>query len=364
VGFAYNPAPLHTRYHLKIRPSAWVFATVAFLVQLSAWNTGTNILYLVASAIASFLVAGFGLTWLSLRGVKIRREAPSAVHRDDSFGISLFVTNTRRYLSLVSLRVTGGIGGVEDMAYIPALPRGTAAHIRLSGAFAKRGVRPLRPVVVKSAFPFGLFERTIILWDGAEVVVYPKVRTVRMGKLDELQGMGETPRLRVGDSDEFFSLRDYVPGDDLRRISWRVSARAGHLVVRDLEPSTSHNIIVGLDTRRVESMADFEDRFEDAIDLAASLALTFLNRQYSVAIATPDGGIAIGDGNSHALKILDMLARVLPVDLRLYGDDWFDPGEERRSMGYVILSPDPSRWGRSAGFRGARILHPKEVIRA
>ena len=76
------------------------------------------------------------------------------------------------------------------------------------------------------------------------------------------------------------------------------------------------------------------------------------------------GGIAIGDGNSHALKILDMLARVLPVDLRLYGDDWFDPGEERRSMGYVILSPDPSRWGRSAGFRGARILHPKEVIRA
>jgi uncharacterized protein (DUF58 family) len=111
-------------------------------------------------------------------------------------------------------------------------------------------------------------------------------------------------------------------------------------------------------------MADFEDRFEDAIDLAASLALTFLNRQYSVAIATPDDGIAIGDGNSHALKILDMLARVSPVDPGLYGDDWFAPGEERRSMGYVILSPDPSRWGHSAGFRNARILHPKEVIRA
>lgn len=356
--------PTRTRYRLKIRRSAWAFALVASLVQLAAWNTGNNILYLVVAALTSFLVAGFALTRLSLRGVQIRREAPSAVHREEDFGISILVTNARRYLPLASLLIAGGTGAEDEIAYVAALPKGKTARVRLSAVFPKRGLHPLRPVVVKSRFPLGLFERTMTLWDGAEVVVYPKVRTVRMGILDELQGTGETPKLREGDGDEFFSLRDYVPGDDLRRISWRVTARVGHLIVRDLEPSTSRNVLIGLDTRHIEAMEDFEELFEDAIDLAASLALTFLHRRYAVALATPDHRLDMGDSNSHGLKVLEMLARVFPVNPDMYGDDWFSAGDEGRSMGYVILSPDPSQWGRPSGFRGARILNPKEVIRA
>ncbi len=352
------------QYRLKIRPSAWAFATIAILVQAAAWNTNTNLLYLISSALVSFLVVGFVLALVSLRGVQVWREAPSAVHREDPFGISILVTNTRRRLSLRSLRVMGRINAEDGGAYIPALPAGETAHARLSAVFPTRGVHPLCPVVVKSGWPLGLFERTLTRSDSAEVVVYPKVRTVRIGTLDELQGIGGTPSVSEGESDEFFSLRDYVPCDDLRRISWRVSARVGHLIVRNLEPSTAHNILIGLDTRYVEGAEDFERHFEDAIDLAASLALTFLNRHYSVAVTTPDARIALGDGSSHALKIFDMLARVSPLDPDRVSGDWFSPGEDSGSMSYVILSPDPSQWGLPSGFRDARILHPKEVILA
>jgi uncharacterized protein (DUF58 family) len=352
------------RYRLKIRPSAWAFVIIAILVQAAAWNTNTNLLYLISSALTSFLVVGFVLAQVSLRGVHVRREAPSAVHREDPFGISILVTNTRRRRSLRSLRVMGGIDAEDGGAYIVALPAGETAHARLSAVFPKRGVHPLCPVVVKSRWPLGLFERTMTRTDSAEVVVYPRVRTVRIGTLDELQGIGEIPRVGVGEGDEFFSLRDYVPGDDLRRISWRVSARVGHLTVRNLEPSTARNILIGLDTRHVEGSEDFEKHFEDAIDLAASLALTFLNRDYSVAVTTPDTRIALGNGNSHALKIFDMLARVSVLDPGRFSDDWFSPGEDTGSMSYVILSPDPSQWGHPSGFRDARILHPKEVILA
>ena len=352
------------QYRLKIQPSGWAFAVIAILVQAAAWNTNTNLLYLISSALASFLVVGFVLARVSLRGVHVWREAPSAVHREDPFGISILVTNTRRRLPLRSLRVTGGFDAEDGGAYIATLPAGETAHARLSAVFPTRGVHPLCPVVVKSRWPLGLFERTLTRPDSTEVVVYPKVRTVRIGTLDELHGIGETPRASEGEGDEFFSLRDYIPGDDLRRISWRVSARVGHLIVRNLEPSTARNILIGIDTRHVEKSEDFENHFEDAIDLAASLALTFLNRHYSVAITTPDSRIALGDGNSHALKIFDMLARVFPLDPDRFSDDWFSPGEDTGSMSYVILSPDPSQWGLPSGFRDARILHPKEVILA
>ena len=58
-----------------------------------------------------------------------------------------------------------------------------------------------------------------------------------------MYGGGETPRLARGESDEYFCMRDYFPGDDLRRIAWKTSARLRKLVVREMEPSTSRNVI-------------------------------------------------------------------------------------------------------------------------
>ena len=352
------------RYRRRVRPSGYSFLIVAILVQLAAWNTGTNLLYMIAGAAESFVLAGFFLGRHTLRGLAPTRTAPAAVHRGDSIPVTIRVENRRRFFPAVSLRIDCPSEFGDSRAYVAKIPAKKAALIRMRLTFPKRGVHPLPSLSIASAFPLGLFSRTMTIDDAQEVVVYPRIRAVRTAILEQLNGTGETPRLRRGDGDEFFSLREYAPGDDLRKISWRVSARVGHLVIRELEPNTSRNVVIVLDTRFVPDLPDFGDYFEDSIDLAASLALSFINKQYAVSVVTPDARVDLGDGNGHALKILDMLARLFPANPARHADNWFGGVEEARGIGYLVVAPDPGQWGRPIGGRGARVVNPGEIVHA
>jgi uncharacterized protein (DUF58 family) len=57
-------------------------------------------------------------------------------------------------------------------------------------------------------------------------------------------------------------LRDYTPGDDLRRVSWRASARAGKLLVKQLARDTSRYVACVLDNRLDGTVTDFNELFE------------------------------------------------------------------------------------------------------
>ncbi len=352
----------HLQYRRRVRPSGYSFLIIAVLVQLAAWNTGTNLLYMIAGAVESFLIAGYFMGRFTLRGLVPECANPAAVHRADAFSTTVRIENRRRFLPALSLRIDSSSEFGVSRAYATKIPAQKAALIRLRHSFPKRGVHPIPALRISTAFPLGLFSRTIIYQDGEEIVVYPRVRSVRTAVLEQLHGTGETPRLRRGDGDEFFSLREYAPGDDLRKISWKVSARVGHLVIRELEPNTSRNVVIVLDTRFVPDLPEFEEHFENSVDLAASLALSFIHKQYSVSVVTPDARVELGDGNGHAVKILDMLARLFPADPVRHRGHWFGPVEETRGIGYLVIAPDPGQWGRPCGTRGARVLNPAEIV--
>lgn len=52
---------------------------------------------------------------------------------------------------------------------------------------------------------------------------------------------------RKGQSTEFMQHRQYLPGDDLRRLDWRVFARSDRLVTREYEEYTNLDVVIGLD---------------------------------------------------------------------------------------------------------------------
>lgn len=348
----------------SIRPSGWAFLTVAALVQLAAWNSGANLLYLIAGALIGFLLVSFVFCRWTLKRLSVFREAPASVYRGDPFAITVRAKNRGKRFPIVSLRLESLFPSGPTSAYVEKIPSRTSALIRLRALFPKRGVYALPPLTIRSAFPMGLFERRLVYDDGVEVVVYPRVRALRTGAFEQIRGFGETPRLKRGEDDEFFGLRDYIPGDDIRRIAWHVSARVGHPVVRELEPSTSRNVHIVFDTRGVPEMEDFEEQFEDAVDLVASLAVTCLNRYYSVAIVTPDAAVPLGEGSAHIDAVLNMLARLNPAFYPDHSDDWFGRDGPLPAAAYIFVSPDPAVWGRPSGFGGTRVLDPREVVHA
>jgi uncharacterized protein (DUF58 family) len=114
---------------------------------------------------------------------------------------------------------------------------------------------------------------------------------------------------RVEPTGEFMTLRDYAPGDDLRHVHSRSTARRGHLMMRQNETRRRAPVLLLLDVR---PGAHDRESFERAVEACASIAtaLDRAGRPFEVAWTT---GTPIGvPGRRHLATVMDELAVVQP----------------------------------------------------
>lgn len=157
----------------------------------------------------------------------------------------------------VPLRVAGLAGGGRRTVHYP-LPT------------PRRGRLELGPLTVERRDPFGLLRRAQAHAATAAIWVHPVVHPMRplpVGRVPDFEGR-RTDAARSG-TVTFSSLREYVAGDDPRRIHWRTTARTGTLIVREHIDTTEPTTTVVLDTRAV---ALDPEAFEHAVEAAASVA--------------------------------------------------------------------------------------------
>ena len=106
------------------------------------------------------------------------------------------------------------------------------------------------------------------------------VSTLGSGQVRDLEGM---PSDRVSMSDlAFHALREYVPGDDLRHVHWRSSARAGELLVRQYHDTRRNHATVVLDADPAAYRSDEE--YELGVSVAASLIMCAAREEYDVSL--------------------------------------------------------------------------------
>lgn len=135
-----------------------------------------------------------------------------------------------------------------------------------------RGVIAVGPLTVARQDPLGLLRREMTWRDVHRVYVHP--HTVALppnsaGLVRDLEGQAST---RLTDSDlSFHAVREYVPGDAMRHIHWKSTAKTGQLMVRQYEESQTARLAVLFDARRDEYLSDEE--FELGVSLAASVSL-------------------------------------------------------------------------------------------
>ena len=158
-------------------------------------------------------------------------------------------------------------------ANIPALKPGQSAEVALTLQPLHRGVAFFEGYGVSRNDPLGLW-RSLYDVPGAEaLIVLPEIHPVDwpvFGGSRHYQPGGISHASRVGDSEEFRSLRDYRPGDPMRAIHWRSWARTGRPVVKEHQEEyfTRHALV--LDTA---SAATMDEAFESAVSVAASFAV-------------------------------------------------------------------------------------------
>ncbi len=183
----------------------------------------------------------------------------------------------------------------------------------------RRGRFLIGPLRCTLTDPFGLARSATRVLGTDEVIVHPRVHDV----LTVPEAGGEdldrdTPKMR-GQPDrgnEFLTLREYAPGDDLRRVHWRSTARRDTLMVRQDESRRRAPVLVVLDVR---PGAHDRASFEVAVEAAASIVHALDREGRPVELVTSLGKVLGAPGRRHTASVLDELAVVEPHGLEQFG---------------------------------------------
>lgn len=315
--------------------SGLILAAVAVPAWLLAYLVGGRPLYLIAYGVVGVLIFSWciGRRPLPLEGTRSTTRA--RLREGEQIVMEVTLTAKRRLSTFILEERLPATLGQNARLPVASLEAGESASQEYSLMCWRRGVYELGPLCARWGDPFGLTERELELAEPFELLVHPTVEELQDRSLTRLW---EDPPIRPPKSKpwpsgmEFYGMRAYVPGDDIRKIVWRAYGRTGQLMVRESEQGITDKTVIILDQdRRHHSPGVMSESFEMGVRVAASLGAHHLK----------DGDAVTLEGNAKRLAgplrggmsrmvLLDQLARAELV-------------EETLEMAITRVIADPTR---------------------
>jgi len=343
------------------------------IVGFSAWSTGNNLLFLVLSFLAASMIVGFIAGGFCLKKLDVKMRFPETIFAGQETPILVSIHNRKKILP--SLSIVAEVRGKEreksiafddlktilplrlverlarppivrrTLSYFVHLPRNQTTENKSGHIFQNRGRFLIKDFELSTHFPFGFFRhRRRLPARETELIVFPTLAPLDQ-ELDNLPlEAGKLAAIKRGSGQDLLALRDYQPNDDLRRIDWKATARARHLIVREFADEDDKKITIFFDTRvpaenvksmtlreRIESEKNGKslvesERFERGVSHTASLIAYYNWQQAEVRLVTTSEKGAFGHGSRHLYECLKRLAMIEPEFVRK-GDPMFIPEE-------------------------------------
>jgi uncharacterized protein (DUF58 family) len=213
------------------------------------------------------------------------------------------------------LIIGGGIRQVVSMR------PGERVHLRYELTGWRRGYYPIGPARLTTGDLFGFAEASGSFSQVDYLTVYPRVIPLTRVPLTSCAPYGTIKSREpiFADPTRIIGVRDYRPGDPLRSVDWKSSARAGNLQVRKHEPAVSLTSVIFLDLNSEAYSRQLRyNASEWAIVVAASLANYLTGQRQAVGLACNGTDSLTGatcwsipprPGRTHLMKLLEWLAR-------------------------------------------------------
>ena len=215
-----------------------------------------------------------------------------------------------RWLWLISRKRKAAVEAVP----LPALQPHSETEVAIEITPSHRGVIRLTGLTIARSGPFGLYHACKTLDLAQSVLILPKryeLPPVNLSGSRRYQSGGVALASSVGDSEEFVSLRDYRPGDPLRRIHWKSWAKVGKPVVKEYQDEFFLRHALILDTF---SDAAYSEALEQAVSVAASFTCQIQTQESLLDlmfVGTQAYCFTSGRGLAGTDKILEILAGVI-----------------------------------------------------
>ncbi|MDQ3402029.1 MAG: DUF58 domain-containing protein [Actinomycetota bacterium] len=276
----------------------------ALLVAVGLWWRYPGLAAL-GTALTVVALAGFISVSLPPKVTSTRSVRPRTVHRLGVCTGTLELTSIGRRFPIL-FDGTDAIACEPVPVDIPILSPGQRTLVEYRIPTDRRGVHHVGPLTLRRLGLAGLAESRMTVGEVIDVLVVPRVLPVRGLPSGARRGqIGADERVERGGTD-LVGLREYVPGDDLRRLHWATSARTGTLMIReDADPARPH-LVVLLDDRASAYAA--EQHFEEAVEVAASLVTAAVNGGHPVRLLTASGSVDVEVTDSDSTPVLAALA--------------------------------------------------------
>jgi uncharacterized protein (DUF58 family) len=254
--------------------------------------------------------------------------------------------------------VIGGHGGrVLRNAWTLAPFERVTRHFHVGAE--RRGVYELGPVDLSVG---DLFAREAATERRPEVdrfLVRPRtVATMALHRRDRWGGLDRALAGLSEDPSRFAGVREYAPGDPVRRVHPRASARLGRPVVKVFEPSRDREVLIVLDVQTHAGPAWLttydEEEVESLFVVAASLARSLATERAAFGLAAAGyhgaesrfGFVPPSEAPGQAERVLDLLARLsvhpsAPFEQLLA---WVQRTIRAGTTVVVLTARDPSPW--------------------
>lgn len=295
-----------------VTPAGRAVLAVAAVAWLLAARFGWQELAIVAaSGMLLLLVAGVFLIGRTRIAVRLVVEPPRVTVGEPVSGAVEVENRSRAPMLPLRLELPVGAGGVAFQ--LPVLAPAKHHQELFVVPTERRGVIEVGPVRSVRGDPVGLLRREVLWSQVHEIFVHPRIvplEPLGAGLMRDLEG---TTSENVSMSDlAFHALREYSPGDDLRHVHWRSSARHGQLLVRQFLDTRRSHLTVVVDSRPDAYTSD--DDYELAISVAGSLLVRALLDDFDATFASGAHASSGVLGSGVGKGVLDGCARAEPSD--------------------------------------------------
>lgn len=248
----------------------------------------------------------------------------------------------------------------SDVA-IPSLAPGQTVTIPMRGRAGKRGEREFLGFYCGLSDPLGLLNRLFAVHARQTILVWPRARAIELspdpGSRSMRSGQARDPR-RIGNSEEFRSLREWRSGDSMKRIDWKATARMGSPIAREYAPEQNQRSALIFDASDPDSP---RPAFEAAIGFCAGLVGSGRGSSMDLFSIAPDPALdlsAIGS-QAAAMRLLALAEPCEPASRQAWEDSILAMAASLSSI--ILICPS---WGAPQKSLAARLAATGIGVRA
>ncbi|MFO0822492.1 MAG: DUF58 domain-containing protein [Gemmataceae bacterium] len=282
-------------------PSSLVFTSegtmwtwVTLLLWGLGWYKSINLVLMLAYLMFALLVLNAVLARRHSRRVVARREPTPPVFVGEDATIRVTATNLSTRTATVT--VEEQTGDVRHRWFVQCLPGNEPVSCAAHARFLRRGRFAAR-LSVSSGFPLGFLRASHREGGGADLVVLPATAYVDVdGMRRWLQQSGSDGRARrvlrrvTTDQAEVRGVRPYRPGEPIRSVHWRSTARRRELMVREYDMAPSLDLVLVVEPwLPANPTPQQREQLELALSLAASIVRAW-SRAYATTVVVGVAG--------------------------------------------------------------------------